>query len=296
MVVHQWRPGFRHHPEDGRGGDRLLGDRQGVDGLFDEEDEEGAAAGLRISVGPWSRPAVRGLVLLIAVIAVVAGYLVWQSLPRDVVVVPAAEGVIAGTSAAPADGSIRAPTDIAPDVLATGAPLTGSPGSQTAPAGPEADSALVEADRDDVAGQAEIVVHVTGLVRRPGLVRLPAGARVADAIDDAGGVTRRRAESSVNLARVLVDGEQIVVSDTAAAPALAPSAATTTAAAPGGPVDLNSATLEQLDALPGVGPVLAGRILQWRAMHGPFRSIDELGEVSGIGDAILGQLRPLVRV
>jgi len=178
-------------------------------------------------------------------------------------------------------------------VLATGAPLTGeaSPAATgDAPVTPAQDST------GDSAAAAEIVVHVTGLVRRPGLVRLPAGARVADAIELAGGVTRRRAEGSVNLARVLVDGEQIVVADAAAALGSTTPAAVSAGSAGGAPLDLNSATVEQLDSLPGVGPVLAGRILQWRTTHGRFRSVDELGEVSGIGDAILGQLRPLVRV
>ena len=111
------------------------------------------------------------------------------------------------------------------------------------------------------------------------------------AIAAAGGVTRPRAADSVNLARVLADGEQIAVGVDAVAAASTP---TTGAVAP--IVDLNTADLAALDSLPGVGPVLAGRILAWRQAHGPFRSVDELGEVSGIGDAILGQLRPLVRV
>ncbi len=138
---------------------------------------------------------------------------------------------------------------------------------------------------------AVVVVHVVGRVARPGLVTLPAGSRVADAIAAAGGVTRPRAADSVNLARVLADGEQIAVGADAVAAASTP---TTGAVAP--IVDLNTADLAALDTLPGVGPVLAGRILAWRQAHGPFRSVDELGEVSGIGDAILGQLRPLVRV
>lgn len=138
---------------------------------------------------------------------------------------------------------------------------------------------------------AVVVVHVVGRVARPGLVTLPAGSRVADAIAAAGGVTRPRAADSVNLARVLADGEQIAVGADAVAAASTP---TTGAVAP--IVDLNTADLAALDSLPGVGPVLAGRILAWRQAHGPFRSVDELGEVSGIGDAILGQLRPLVRV
>ena len=133
---------------------------------------------------------------------------------------------------------------------------------------------------------------------RPGLVRLPSGSRVADAIEAAGGVRRPRAADSVNLARVLVDGEQIVVSDSPAAAAPASSGGGPTGGAAGTPlvVDLNTASVDVLDSLPGVGPVLAARIIAWRTANGPFRSVDELGEVSGIGEAILGQVRPLVRV
>jgi len=274
-LVHQWSP---RHPLDPYA-------HLDVDDLLDHD---ATAVGPRVSVGPWSRPALRGMVVLLAVILVVIGYLVWQSQPRDVVSVPAADG----SRGSPTEES----TVIAPEMLATGPPLTGSSGGPPVPA----ETTAVEDDSTGVPESTdvtEIVVHVTGLVRRPGLVRLPAGARVADAIDLAGGITRRRAEGSVNLARVLVDGEQIVVADAAMPPPVASAASGATPPTTAGtPVDLNSATIEQLDGLPGVGPVLAGRILQWRTTHGRFRSVDELGEVSGIGEAILGQLRPLVRV
>jgi competence protein ComEA len=145
---------------------------------------------------------------------------------------------------------------------------------------------------------AEVVVHVVGAVRRPGLVRLPAGSRVADAVAAAGGAAAGARAASVNLARVLVDGEQIAVQSRAGPPiAAAPGAA---AGPPGassaGPVDLNTATLEALDGLPGIGPVLAQRILDWRTAHGRFSSVDELNEVSGIGAATLSDLRPAVTV
>lgn len=274
-LVHQWSPARQVDPNGHLDFEGLL-------------DHDVTAAGPRVSVGPWSRSALRGMVVLLAVILVVIGYLVWQSQPRDVVSVPAADA----SRGSPTEES----TVIAPEVLATGPPLTGSSGGPPATTAVEDDSTGVPESTD----ATEIVVHVTGLVRRPGLVRLPAGARVADAIDLAGGITRRRAEGSVNLARVLVDGEQIVVADAAIPPPVASAASAASGASSsttaGTPVDLNSATIEQLDGLPGVGPVLAGRILQWRTMHGRFRSVDELGEVSGIGDAILGQLRPLVRV
>ena len=147
-----------------------------------------------------------------------------------------------------------------------------------------------------VAPTVEVVVHVVGLVARPGLVHLPLGARVADAVAAAGGVTRRRAADTVNLARVLVDGEQVVVGGPTVAGAAVVAGAALDGTAAAVPVDLNLATESVLDGLPGVGPVLAGRIVAWRVANGSFRSVDELGEVSGIGDAILAQLRPLVHV
>ena len=148
---------------------------------------------------------------------------------------------------------------------------------------------------------AEVVVHVVGAVHRPGLVRLPAGSRVSDAVAAAGGTTAAARAASVNLARVLVDGEQVVVQSrngppVVAAPGAAAGAPPGAAPAPAGPVDLNTATLEALDGLPGIGPVLAQRILDWRTAHGRFSSVDELGEVSGIGEATLADLRPAVTV
>lgn len=130
-----------------------------------------------------------------------------------------------------------------------------------------------------------VVVHVVGAVREPGLVELPAGARVADAVEAAGGPTAAKALASVNLARPLVDGEQVV---------LVPGGVPTG----GGASDLlslNQASAAEFEGLPGIGPVLAQRIVDWRATNGSFRSIDELGEVSGIGDALMAQIRPLVR-
>ncbi|WAP55983.1 ComEA family DNA-binding protein [Streptomyces sp. S465] len=164
-----------------------------------------------------------------------------------------------------------------------------------------------------------VVVDVTGKVRRPGLRKLPSGARVADALEAAGGVRPGTDLSGLNRARPLVDGEQIVVGAPAGGPP-APGAAADPAAgvpsapngagplngasapnapagpgAPGGSVSLNSATAEQLDTLPGVGPVLARHIIDYRTQHGGFRSIDELREVNGIGERRFADLRPLVR-
>ena len=144
--------------------------------------------------------------------------------------------------------------------------------------------------------RSTLVVHVAGAVRRPGLVQLRAGARVADAVAAAGGAARNAELASVNLARPVVDGEQLVVLARGEGPAAAAPPAAGGPASSGAPIDLNSATLEQLDTLPGVGPVLAQRILDWRAEHGRFGSTDELREVSGIGEATFADIKPLVRV
>ncbi|MCP9959073.1 ComEA family DNA-binding protein [Streptomyces sudanensis] len=145
-----------------------------------------------------------------------------------------------------------------------------------------------------------VVVDVNGRVRRPGVLRLPAGARVVDALRAAGGVPPGTDTTGLNKARVLVDGEHVLVGVPAAAgpPGAPPPAAPPGAAGGGaatGPVSLNTATVEQLDTLPGVGPVLARHIVEHRARHGGFRSVDELREVRGIGARRFADLRPLVR-
>jgi competence protein ComEA len=141
------------------------------------------------------------------------------------------------------------------------------------------------------AAQPRVVVHVVGAVRRPGLYRLVDGARVADAVSHAGGATRRADLSGVNLAAPLADGAQVIVPRR-----LEPGAAAegSTAAAPGGKVSLATATLEQLDELPGVGPVTAQKIVDWRTAHGPFRSVDDLDQIPGIGPSRIEQIRDLV--
>jgi competence protein ComEA len=136
----------------------------------------------------------------------------------------------------------------------------------------------------------QLFVDVVGAVRRPGLYRLAEGARVADALRRAGGPTPKAQVELVNLAALLADGEQVVVPRRGAAIV----AAGVTGAAPSGPVHLNSATIEQLDALPGVGPVTAQKIVDYRMAHGGFSSVDELDTVPGIGPARLADLRGLV--
>ncbi|MFD5712936.1 helix-hairpin-helix domain-containing protein [Streptomyces pharetrae] len=142
----------------------------------------------------------------------------------------------------------------------------------------------------------EIVVDVSGKVREPGIHRLPAGARVVDALEAAGGVRPGTDLDGLNRARFLVDGEQVVVGGPAPAQVPAPGAAGgVPGAAPAGPVSLSTATAEQLDTLPGVGPVLAQHIVDYRTRHGGFRSVDELREVNGIGERRFADLRDLVR-
>ncbi|WP_246121310.1 ComEA family DNA-binding protein [Actinoallomurus bryophytorum] len=142
-------------------------------------------------------------------------------------------------------------------------------------------------------------MDVAGKVRHPGVVSLPSGARVIDAIKEAGGVRPGAKTDTLNLARHVVDGEQILVGVNATpAPTGPPTDASGASGpvAPGSPIDLNSATATQLDQLPGVGPVLAQRIVTYRTEHGGFRSVDELRQVSGIGDAKYADIKSLVRI
>jgi competence protein ComEA len=140
----------------------------------------------------------------------------------------------------------------------------------------------------------ELVVHIAGAVSRPGLYRLPDGSRVDDAIAEAGGAKPKAALELVNLAAPVADGQQILVPLRGAVAATAAGPAGAGASTPGAKVSLSSATLGQLDGLPGIGPVLAQQILDYRSANGAFRSIDELDAVPGIGPARLEQLRPLV--
>lgn len=143
-----------------------------------------------------------------------------------------------------------------------------------------------------------VIVNVAGKVRRPGLVTMREGARVGEAVEAAGGALPAVDLTPLNLAARVVDGQQIVVGAPAPAPASPGSAAAAPAAAPapGGKLDLNAASLEQLDALPGVGPVTAKKILDWRTQNGRFAAVEQLREIPGIGDARFGTLRELVRV
>ncbi|TCM43524.1 comEA protein [Kribbella sp. VKM Ac-2568] len=143
-----------------------------------------------------------------------------------------------------------------------------------------------------------MVVHVAGKVRRPGLVRAKPGSRVADVLAMAGGALPGVDLTTLNLARPVTDGEQILVGVSGAPQpsATQPGSPTTPGTTSGEPVNLNTATLAQLESLPGVGPVLAQRILDWRTEHGRFTSVDELQEVTGVGTKKFESLKPHVHV
>lgn len=210
------------------------------------------------------------LTLVLAVLGVRAAMATARSVPEPVG--PAAPLAAPAVGASPAGGGAASP-----------APL---PTPAAAPAS---------------SGPTTVAVHVVGQVRHPGVVLLPVGARVQAALTAAGGALGSADLARVNLARLVVDGEQVVVPrpgepGTAAQPG--PARGTTGAPSNGAgpPIDLNAAGLAELDSLPGVGPVLAQRILDWRTQHGRFTSVEELGEVSGIGDAVLASVRPRVHV
>lgn len=136
-------------------------------------------------------------------------------------------------------------------------------------------------------GGGDLVVHVAGAVRNPGVYRLPGGARVTDAVQRAGGGGPRAVVDQVNLAARLSDGQQIVVPERLPGPA--GTAATGVAAE--GPISLGTATVEQLDTIEGIGPVTAQDIIEFRDQHGGLSSVEQLDEISGIGPATMKALR-----
>ncbi|GAA1757575.1 hypothetical protein GCM10009681_31050 [Luedemannella helvata] len=214
----------------------------------------------RVSALNPGRAGLRALGVVAALVALVAGFLAWQARP--------------------------AVTPVPPSSVETGpAPWSAGPASSVAAVAPPS-------------GAVEIVLSVTGRVRRPGLVRLPAGARVADAIAAAGGALPGTDLTFVNLARKVIDGELLAVGVTPPPGVVVDNgpAAPGASAGGGGPVNLNTATLDELQTLPGVGPVLAQRILDYRTAQGGFRSVGDLRKVSGIGDTRFAQLKDLVTV
>lgn len=171
----------------------------------------------------------------------------------------------------------------------------------TAPAGAD------DVDSADSGAAGPVTVHVSGAVTEPGVIELPAGSRVDDAVEAAGGLTQEADLAAVNLARLLVDGEQIHIpepGETPPVPAPGPGggedsggAGASSDGSPAGagqgdaPIDINTATAAQLEELPGVGPAIAERIIEHRELNGPFASVDDLQEVSGIGPATLEKMR-----
>ena len=240
-----------------------------ADGPHEDSPEPEAGLGLTSRLpGPGAfdpgRRGVRVLAVVAAIVVLVAAVWAWRSRPSAEPVRPAAP-----VGETPAGAATRMPVDAATEAA-------------------------------DLAGPSgQVVVTVAGKVRRPGLVRLPAGSRLADALTAAGGALPGIDVALLNPARKVTDGELILVGVTAppGQPAPGPAAG---GGAPGGPaagpVNLNTATLAQLDALPGVGPVLAQRILDHRDRHGGFRSVADLRQVDGIGDARYEQLKELVTV
>ncbi len=206
------------------------------------------------------------------------------------IIVVATVGVL-GARLAMASAAAR-PEVVAPRSAEPSPPATATPAGST----PTSSTAATAATSAPV-----LLVDVAGRVRRPGVVRLPAGARVQDALRAAGGSMPGSDLVGLNLAQPLVDGQQVVVARTGSAlnGGSAPGGGVSgTGTGAGGSISvaLNSADLAALDSLPGVGPVLAQRILDWRTAHGRFSSVDELDEVSGIGDKLMAQIRPHVRL
>ncbi|MEX2107816.1 MAG: ComEA family DNA-binding protein [Solirubrobacterales bacterium] len=155
------------------------------------------------------------------------------------------------------------------------------------PAYPPASSSADEGSFSLQSGGADIVVDVAGAVRRPGVYRLPAGARVIDAVDRAGGPVAGALLEAINRAARLTDGQQVVVPERGPAG----SSGVSGVGAEDGPISLGSATVEQLDTIDGIGPVTAETIVEYRDLHGGLASVEQLDEVSGIGPATMESLR-----
>jgi competence protein ComEA len=235
------------------------------------ETEPPAARPERVRWNPGRRGAAA---LGVAAVAVIAGIGWWFAAARPhALPLTASSSLPAGSSMVPSTPS-GSPASAAPTP-------SDSPVSAAASATPES-----------------IVIDVAGRVMHPGIYRLSPGARVYDALEAAGGPRRGVSTVSLNLAAPLQDGQQIVVGASGVSPPVALPVATPGSSGgsspSGAPVDINTSTLEQLETLPGVGPVLGQNILDYRAANGPFTTVDQLAEVSGIGDVRLAELRPLV--
>jgi competence protein ComEA len=228
---------------------------------------------LRDRLDRLSRAELAGLIVVVFVTLAGVGLWYTRSLPRPVQVTQTRSSFAVSPTDPPATSPVAAASGSFPVVAASGS---------------------VSPTPDPSAGAAEVVVDVAGMVRRPGVYRFPAGARVVDAVRRAGGARPGADLSLLNLAAPLVDGTQILVTKQGA-PAPAGGSVTAPGGA-GGLVNINTATETELESLSGVGPVTANAIIQYRTEHGPFRSVDDIVNVSGIGPVTLEDLRPFITV
>lgn len=180
--------------------------------------------------------------------------------------------------------------DAAAPTLALDEPAGAAATASAAPAEAQ-EPGTAAAPAAGVAGDGALHVHVAGAVRRPGVYRVPAGSRVVAAIDAAGGLARRADATGVNLAAPLQDGQQVVVPERGRGGTRRGGVSAGATAVGDGTISLNTATAEELEALDGIGPALARRIVEYREAHGGFRSVDELLEVDGIGEKRLAAIR-----
>ncbi|HEX5946116.1 MAG TPA: helix-hairpin-helix domain-containing protein [Acidimicrobiales bacterium] len=239
-----------------------------------------------------------GVVVAVVVVVAVGLRLLAPPAPPPEAEIPLAEPVAAADGAAAAGGGAAGDAPVEAAATAPGVDATGGAGGAV----PASDGTLGTAGESGAAGQ--VVVHVVGAVAAPGVQRLPAGARVVDAVGAAGGATGDADLARINLAAALVDGQQVYVLRIGEEPPLPPvgaaagaeGAAAVGGDAAGGPVDINRASAAELEELPGVGPATAEAIIAHREQNGPFASVDDLIDVRGIGDAKLEQIRPQATV
>jgi competence protein ComEA len=235
----------------------------------------------------WALTGTTAVVAVVAVLLLGVGVAVLSLRGDGVEPLP---GVVAGRSSA-GDEPVGQPGGGPESPSATAGPV---------PAAPETDAGPGAGPDSGAAGDG-LLVHVVGEVAEPGLVTVPDGARVADVLQAAGGTTGKADLTAVNLARTVVDGEQLYVPKPGEpvpgpAPGTGVAPDTGAGAAAGGTVDINRADAVALEALPGVGPSIAQAIVEWRETNGPFASVDELDDVPGIGPATLDKIRDSARV